>query len=110
MSTTNAKTIRGLQSIRTRSGASDQATLSYHAYTKITYLEMEKCRRQKERDNLVARLKTLDERLRAIAVDQNALMRRVGMRSRRKTVASPSSSPNNKSPAPPAGRGFKLRY
>ena len=104
------KTIRGLQNIRTRSGAVDQVTVSYQAYTKITCLEMEKCRREKERTNLMTRLKNLDERLRSIALEQKSLLRRLGMRTNHQPVEVQVAKLKLKSPLPPTAAKFKLRY
>ncbi len=48
--------IRGVKDIRTRSGTPDQVIVPYKAYMAITALEMEKFRRETERDNLIAPL------------------------------------------------------
>ena len=53
--------IRGVKDIRTRSGTPDQVIVPYKAYMAITALEMEKFRRETERDNLILRLNNVND-------------------------------------------------
>jgi hypothetical protein len=70
--------IRGVKDIRTHSGTPDQVIVPYKAYMAITALEMEKFRRQTERDNLVLRLNNVIARLRTVESEKAALLRRLG--------------------------------
>ena len=102
------KIIRGLQNIRTRSGTPDQVMVPYQAYTRITYLEMEKFRRETEQSNLRVRLKSIEERLKSIESEKAGLLRHAGKSTPRRPVASllRSARPTPSSSA----SGFKFRY
>jgi len=66
---------RGLQSLRTHTTRRALPSQKKHElYLKLTTLEMEIARRAIERDALVKRLATLDERLGNIASEQAALL------------------------------------
>ncbi len=63
---------RGLQIIRTHTTKRGNAALKRHElYIKLTALEMEKSRRETERQGLVSRLQILDERLAAVIAEQH---------------------------------------
>ena len=70
--------IRGVKDIRTRSGTPDQVIVPYKAYMAITALEMEKFRRETERDNLRLRLDNVNTRLQTVASEKAALLQRLG--------------------------------
>jgi hypothetical protein len=76
--TISNRIIRGLKDIRTRSATPDQVIVPYRAYMVITALEMEKFRRQTERQSLVTRLKNICARLRLIETEKTALLDRLG--------------------------------
>jgi len=102
------KIIRGLQNIRTRSGTPDQVIIPYQVYTRITYLEMEKFRRETERANLVVRLKNVEERLQSIESEKAVLLRRVGKPTPKRPGALAGRIAH---PSPPSrAAGFKFRY
>ena len=102
------KIIRGLQNIRTRSGTPDQVMVPYQAYTRITYLEMEKFRRETERANLVVRLKNIEERLKSIESEKTVLLRHAGKLTPKRPGA---LSGRIARPSPPSSAaGFRIRY
>jgi len=101
---------KGLGSLRTLSGRVDKVALPYRAYMQITCLEMEKSRRDRERNSANERIAALDARLNEIAAAKLELLK----------VVSPSSEVG---PAPTrvghlevkpeprrSGGGFKIRY
>jgi hypothetical protein len=102
------RTLRGLDSIRTRSGAPDQTLVPHRAYMAITVLEMEKARREGERQNLLSRLRSLDARLGSIEAEKSRVLERVGQLPGRPGGAQPRSS--HPQPAPARSAGFKHRY
>lgn len=77
---TPKKIIKGLQDLRTLSGNVDMVALPYQAYMKLSCLEMEKFRRNKERKSAVHRLENIDERFRQIEDEKDALLRTLGER------------------------------
>jgi hypothetical protein len=104
--------IRGVKDIRTRSGTPDQVIVPYKAYMAITALEMEKFRRETERDNLMVRLNSVNSRLQTVASEKSALLQRLD----KETAARPdrrpvkSSRPCRDFPAPAHAGGFKYQY
>lgn len=66
---------RALRDLRTLSGRTDQVSLPYRAYMRITCLEMEKARRGAERRSVSRRIADIDARLRDIEAEKAALMR-----------------------------------
>jgi len=104
--------IRGVKDIRTRSGTPDQVLVPYKAYMAITALEMEKFRRQTERDNLMLRLDNVNARLQTVESEKAALLQRLdkeaaGRPSRR---ALRSSRPIRDCHATGHASGFKFQY
>jgi hypothetical protein len=99
---------RGLTNIRTLSGRVDQVALPYRAYMQITCLEMEKSRRDREREAANKRVREIDVRLEEIAREQQELFR---------AVADPKTAASSRLPGiemkPARARstgGFKIRY
>jgi hypothetical protein len=78
----------------------------------VTALEMEKFRRETERKNLMVRLESINDRLRAIEVEKTALIRRLGKGSAGKSVKGSIKSSLPAKESTPNGRvgGFKYQY
>jgi len=76
--------VRGVKDIRTRFGAPDQVLVPYKAYMAITALEIEKFRRETERDNLMLRLKNVNTQLQTVESEKAALLRCLGKQGRAK--------------------------
>ncbi|MFP3870136.1 MAG: hypothetical protein ACLFVT_04540 [Syntrophobacteria bacterium] len=72
------RNIRGLQAIRTLSGRTDRASQPYRAYLKIAALEMEKARRNKERESATHRVKIINARTKEIEREKAALLLELG--------------------------------
>ena len=103
---------RGVKDIRTRSGTPDQVIVPYKAYMAITALEMEKFRRETERENLTLRLNNVNARLQTVESEKTDLLQRLGSdtagRPARRTVK--SSRPIRDCPAAGQAGGFKFQY
>jgi hypothetical protein len=99
---------RGVKDIRTRSGAPDQTVVPYKAYMAITVLEIEKFRRQTERQSLIIRLKNLSARLRRIDTEKTVLLDRLSKLSARQSAPRAAASLNASGPG--LLGGFKFQY
>ena len=104
--------IRGVKDIRTRSGTPDQVIVPYKAYMAITALEMEKFRRETERDNLRLRLDNVNTRLQTVASEKAALLQRLGKEAPDRPARRPikSSRPIRDCAAAGDAGGFKFKY
>ncbi|MEW6110748.1 MAG: hypothetical protein AB1664_01345 [Thermodesulfobacteriota bacterium] len=71
-------TLRGLKDIRTRSGNPERVRVPYMAYMKISCLEMEKARRQKEKISAQGRIGNIDARLSEIEVEKDMVLKSLG--------------------------------
>ena len=101
--------MRGLQDIRTHSGRIDQTFQPYKAYLRIGVLEMEKARRNKERESALHRVKIIEERFQAIDMEKTALLCEI------KQQNSSAHSADAKKGEPikeshPKESGFRIRY
>ena len=96
---------RGLREIRTLSGRAEHGVLPYKAYMQITCLEMEKLRRQREKNNATLRIRNLDARLMEIEAGKEALLRAVGERN----IGKPTGA-GARSSQPTSTGGLRLRY
>jgi hypothetical protein len=104
------KHVRGLQDIRTLSGSVDQRSVPYQAYMRITVLEMEKARREKERDSAMHRVNNIDTRFREIEAEKDDLLRAVGERKGSNVPDSSGVQSNCGLSESQKGRQFKIRY
>jgi len=104
--------IRGVKDIRTRSGTPDQVIVPYKAYMAITALEMEKFRRETERENLTLRLNSVNARLQTVESEKEALLQRLGKEAAGRPSRRPitSSRPIRDCPAAGHAGGFKFQY
>jgi hypothetical protein len=102
------KTIRGLASIRTRSGTRDQVSEPYKVFLRIGSLEMEKARRGKEKESALNRVQNIDARFREIEAEKSELLETIDITAAGNARANPANGPErtpvqNKS-------GFKISY
>lgn len=100
--------LRGVKNIRTHSGTSDGVMVPYKAYMVITTLEMEKFRRETERTNLLARLASINARLRFIESEKATLLRRLGARAAQPRTEGPM--PKRRASLLQTRDGFKMKY
>ncbi len=102
--------LRGLRDIRTRSGRVDRVGLPYMAYMKISCLEMERARREKEKASAQCRINNIDSRLTEIDAEKDTVLRELGERGAlrsREESASGTKSPRSRAVFKD---GFKIRY
>lgn len=104
--------IRGVKYIHTRSGAPDQVIVPYKAYMAITALEMERFRRETERENLTLRLDNVNARLETVESEKEVLLQRLGKEAGSSPARRPihSSRPVGDCPAVAQAGGFKFKY
>ncbi len=72
------KRLRAVQDIRTLSGARNHLSQPHRGYMRIACLELERFRRNKERDCATARVRQLDARFREIEAEQTAILDMLG--------------------------------
>jgi hypothetical protein len=88
------------------SGRSSQGDEPHTIYMRITCLEMEKARRNKERESAMSRVNHIDERIQSIEVEKADLLGKMGERvaPRGEARATPPS------PVDGARPPFRIRY
>jgi hypothetical protein len=72
-----------LQNLRTFAGKGGDEFNPYKAYLRIGCLEMEKARRQAEKDSAMQRISSIDERFREIDAEMGGLLRSLAEHGRR---------------------------
>jgi flagellar motility protein MotE (MotC chaperone) len=100
------RTIRGLQDIRTIAGKPDIINEPYRAYMRITTIEMEKFRKNKERESALHRVRNIEERFKEIEAEKDELLEALGDR---RSGPTPGASGEG-SAAPTHRGGFKFKY
>ena len=101
-------TIRGLRDIRTISGRVDQLSVPYKSYMQVACLEMEKFRRNIERNSAHRRIAAIDARLGEIEHQKAVLLDGAD-----RTAADLRTSELESTPGPDSSTarpGFKLSY
>ena len=104
--------IRSVRDIRTRSSAPDEVIVPHKAYMAVTVLEMEKFRREIERNSLMLRLNNINARLETVESEKTALLQRLGKEVAGQPGSRPikSSRPTRVCPAANHAGGFKFQY
>jgi len=98
-----ANRIKGVRSLRTLSGKVDQVAVPYRAYMQITCLEMEKARRNSERQSASSLIADIDTRLREIETEKGRILEALSI------VAVKSGEVANNKRGEKTG-GFRVRY
>jgi hypothetical protein len=102
--------LRGLKDIRTRSGNPERVRVPYMAYMKISCLEMEKARRQKEKVSAQGRIGNIDARLLEIEVEKDTVLRSLSERTPG-TPHKPGTDRHESTPLSDKDKGcLKIRY
>ena len=103
--------LRGVRDIRTHSGMVDHSDIPYMAYMRISSLEMEKARRERERFSAQTRIRNIEKRLSEIEIEKGELLVRLGERAllsepgaRVAVEKSPQARANEKKV------GFRIKY
>ena len=98
---------KGLRDIRTRTGGVERTHSRHRAFLKVAMLEMEKERRNKERESAEARIKTIDNRLCEIEKEKEVLLKLLATEEPKAVPAERQTAPATV-PLPRPGR--TLRY
>jgi hypothetical protein len=68
------RTMRGLQEIRSRLMSISGSVPPSQSYTRIAFLELERCRRVRERMNALQQIRTIDKRVSEIEAEKTAIL------------------------------------
>jgi hypothetical protein len=98
------RTIQGMQDIKTISGKPDIVNEPYRAYMRITAIEMEKARKNKERESALHRVRNIEARFKEIEAEKEKLLEALADRS------GPTPGASGEGTTTPHRGGFKLRY
>lgn len=74
------RVVRCLQNIKTLSGRVEDFATPYKAYMKLSILEMEKYRRNKEKETALARLRNIDRRFEEIEKEMQETLKAMDSR------------------------------
>lgn len=74
-SSRGAQYLRGAHQIRTFCGKVDIAGMPHRSYLRLSLLEMEIVRRQKERNSALTRIRDIDRRLNEIDAEKNVILK-----------------------------------
>lgn len=105
--------LKSLREIKTHSGRGERADIPYMAFMKISCLEMEKARREKERDTAQARIQNINNRISEIEAEKAAILARLGDGPRRAPGRASSSAVHRRQvpePTDSGSTGFRIRY
>ena len=116
-----SQNIRSVRDIRTYSGRVDTGGVPYLGYLKIGCLEMEKVRREKERDGALARVRNIDSRINDIEVEKSIILSKLNEnQAKRQTMPARNDGTRHRSGVVPDRSwgnggdrdkdGFKIRY
>lgn len=102
------RVVRRLQNIKTLSGRVEDFATPYKAYMKLSILEMEKYRRNKEKESALARLRTIDRRFEEIEKEMQETLKAMDARD----VAMPRRVRSFASPVEPCqdSGSFRIKY
>ena len=103
------RNLKSLQDIRTHAGRVDEAATPYKAFMKMSCLEMEKFRKERERKSAMTRVNNIDKRFREIEAEKAAILTHLekAPESIRRDPEKADSKPVTR-PAPTSG--FRLQY
>ena len=102
---TAQKRMRTVQDVRTLSGARNNLSQPHRGYMRIACLELERFRRNQERESATGRVRQLDARFREIEAEQALILDMLG-----KDKAAPGSRRPSSSPVEAQKAGFRLKY
>ena len=96
------RAIRGAQDIRTRTGPVTGHFVAHEAYMRITCLEMERARRENERESAMCRVRNVDARFKEIDAERAALLGALDEQNRAGSARATKETHSED--------GFKIRY
>jgi hypothetical protein len=100
------KTMRTLQDIRTSSQNVEQTLSNHQLHLRLSYLEIEKDRRSKEKENMQFRLQKIESRLQDIEDEEKRLMQCLN---ERKNIPKLGANPSSDTPKETI-QGFTIQY
>ncbi len=100
------KTMRTLQDIQTHSQNVEQSMSNHQLHLRLSYLEIEKDRRSKEKESMQFRLQKIDNRLEEIEAEEKKLMQCLNARKNIAELVQPQASKAQGDTHP----GFKIQY
>lgn len=102
--------MRGVQDIKTLSSRSDEGTIPYKAYMKLSILEMEKFRRGKEKTNALEKVRHIDQRFKDIEAARQEIFTAMEAKGiRRHRLPDTEELPATTKPQTTTG-SFKIKY
>ncbi len=101
------RNLKSLKDIRTHAGRVDGTVVPYKAFMKLSCLEMERFRKEKERSSAMTRVNNIDKRFREIEAEKASILARLAGTSESKGNGAGADS---KPPVRQACEGFRLRY
>jgi hypothetical protein len=110
---TSSSQIKSVSHITTRTSKVANNGVPYISYLKISCLEMEKARREKEKLSALARIAHIDARLAEIEAEKDAILHHLGERQASPVSGPPSGRKTSRTAgpsAPAADECFKIRY
>lgn len=102
------RNLKSLQDIRTHAGRVETAAIPYKAFMKMSCLEMEKFRRERERKSAMTRVDNIDKRFREIEAEKASILSRLSEAAPRK--GKDSEEADSRPSARQTPNGFRLRY
>jgi hypothetical protein len=107
--TTPKRTIRGVSDIRTQSGSVGRTLAPHEAHMRLCVLEMEKARRNAEKESALARVKAVDARFEQIDTERHDLLQLLAGQGVR--ILPPGKQGEGCRSEPARGvKGFKITY
>ena len=100
------RNIRGLQDIPTISGKVDPICAPYKVHMRISHLEMEKVRRNKEKESAMIRVKNIDKRFQEIEAEKESLLGVLDQQNNGNSIVKPKTKPGPCN----GSKGFRLKY
>jgi len=104
------RTLRNLQDIRTNSRTSVETFEPHKAFMRLTCLEMEKTRRQKERESALERVRNIDSRFREIEAEKAEILRALEKSDAIQTLSGHSAKGETDHVLQPSEDGFRFKY
>jgi len=108
---TPRRKIKGTNDIRTHLGTVGQAFKPHEIHMRLSILEMEKARRNKEKESALQRIKIIDARFNEIEQEKHDLLKALAEQAALVLPAGKEREPEGRTADTQQGtRGFKIQY
>lgn len=104
------RTLRNLQDIRTNSRTSVETFEPHKAFMRLTCLEMEKARRQKERESALERVRNIENRFREIEAEKAEILHALEKSDSIRALSGHAVRGEKDHVLQPSGDGFRFKY